>query len=80
MPWDKVKELFKMHLHDEIHFCYILETKDKQVVAKQVVKVSLRFQMEFKDVYLNTTSKEFQNLQNIISQNVSMSVHNCYSK
>ena len=69
-----------MHLHDEIHFCYILETKDKQVVAKQVVKVSLRFQMEFKDVYLNTTSKEFQNLQNIISQNVSMSVHNCYSK
>ena len=69
-----------MHLHDERHFCYILESKGQQVVANQVLKVSVRLQMEFKDEYLNKTSKEFQNVQNTILQNVSMSVHNCYSK
>ena len=69
-----------MHLHDERHLCYILESKGQQVVANQIVELSVRFQMEFKDEYLNITSKEFQNVQNIILQNVSMSVHNCYSK
>ena len=69
-----------MHLHDERHFCDILESKGQQVVANQVLKVSVRLQMEFKDEYLNKTSKEFQNVQNTILQNVSMSVHNCYSK
>ena len=69
-----------MYLHDERHFCYILESRGKEINTEEVAKISIKFQMVFQSEYQNKTSEEFENLRRKFESNVSMFVDNCSSK
>ena len=50
-----------MYLHDERHFCYILEGRAKEFKTERVAKISIKFPMDFQPEYQNKTSEEFEN-------------------
>ena len=69
-----------MYLHDERHFCYILEGRTKEIKTEWVAMMSIKIQMDFQPEYQNKTSEGYGNLLRKLESNVSMFVDNCSSK